>query len=171
MSSVINHELEKLKSAYADAMWAWAEVESWLFVIFHDAHDGKKESYEYLRETYFAVVSFDLRLTMTNNVAKMRWSNSRIIDYWSDIYKACKKENGKRGKIAHLVGSVFMDGALDMQALMTVPDFHPRRPSSLAIAKVEGYSAATLSKFASDWHALSIRIAKLANLAVPLEQR
>jgi hypothetical protein len=167
MVSKISSELIKLKQAYADALWAWAEVETQLFMIFYEAHNGNDDSFEYLQETFFSIISFELRLAITNKVAKMRWSNHRLIEYWDEIYKECDKQKGKRGKFAHLVGDVFLPDNEKSKAILTVPYFHPLRPKTLAEAKVKGYDTATLLKFASDWEALAIKIGKMANLAKP----
>jgi hypothetical protein len=167
MLSVISEDLLKLKQAYADALWAWAEVETQLFMIYFAANGCSDDLFEHFQKEYFSVVSFRVRLDMTNKDAQRCWSNHRLIEYWNEVYKDCCKQNGKRGKIAHLVGDIYLPDNNNSKALLTVPYFHPRRPKTLAQAKSEGYDTAKLLKFASDWHALSIKIGKVANLAKP----
>ena len=172
MTSNISKELLELKAAYSDALWAWAQVEAWLFVIFFEAHGGQDETFEYLQETFFSVVSFELRLTMTHNVAKMRWEKHRLLEMWQHIYKKCEKENRTRGKFAHLVGDVYLPNSPNEKPLAVLirPYFHPRRPQTLALAKVEGYQANALLECAHRWNELSVEIHYLSNLAQPPTQ-
>ena len=169
MTSNISKELLELKAAYSDALWAWAQVEAWLFMIFFEAHGGQDETFEYLQETFFSVVSFELRLAMTHKVAKMRWKKHRLLELWQEIYKKCSDENRLRGKIAHLVGDVYLPNTPDESPLAVLirPFGHPQRPETLALAKVEGYQATTLLDYAQRWNELSVEIHKMSTLAQP----
>src|SRR5437762_1568885 len=69
-------ELNDLRIAYADALWTWADIESQLFMIFYLAVKSRrstKADMERLREMFFSINSFDIRLIMTHAAAKVKW--------------------------------------------------------------------------------------------------
>jgi hypothetical protein len=64
---------QELQIAYADAMWVWAEVETSLFTIFVAAVNGLKSDIRPTRAAFFAIHSFEMRLTATHAAREREW--------------------------------------------------------------------------------------------------
>lgn len=176
--------IDDLKVAYADAMWVWAEVETGLFSIYTSAIDPNivnvdfddavtRKEWHALHAAFFAINSFEMRLVMTNAAAKVAWAGHDYLNLWSEIFELCLKENKRRGKIAHLTGSIFEapDGGKVDIAVLHQPSGHTKFPANYGKAKSEGHNAETLKQYSKDWEALLLKMEDLSHLAINLPLR
>lgn len=152
--------LDNLKRSYANAMWAWAHIESDLFGVFIAATDGFHGNFRASQESYFSVVSAKNRLDMTHTAAKARWANSKTLEVWLPLESKCRKQLAKRGKIAHLTGRIIDPEKPTQKPVAIVGEhfWHPQRENTYQQAKNTGYSARQLDDLATEWEQLHFQL-------------
>jgi hypothetical protein len=161
MSNEMIKALAALKMAHADALWYWAQIEASLFGIYASALGLQTlRQYEAIQQSFFAAISFEVRLAMTHAAAKTIWpERHKHLTAWLTIYEDCKKAARQRGKIAHLSGGIWTpDTAKDSDAVVLAQAFgHPKFPR-YATAKSEGITREALESYAESWGTLLERM-------------
>jgi hypothetical protein len=156
-----------LQIAYANAMWAWAQIETQIFAIFAAATGGLKGDLRPLRAAFFALVSFEGRLTQTHAAMKERWGNPRHqhFDIWSKLYERCKTAQRQRGSIAHLSGYRVDPQKPHQKPLFVLvePFWHHRHPPTWGEAKSRGTDSQKLRQYAHEWHKLMFDLDRFGN--------
>lgn len=120
--------LQRLKVAFADALWIWAQIELELFDIFRIAISGDKswETEDDLRAAFYAVNGAEIRLAMTNAIASKSWGGTEALEEWNSIYKEINKARRKRGQLAHKFGTTVYDSG--HEAAMLIQGASPHDP-------------------------------------------
>jgi hypothetical protein len=151
---------KNLQMAYADAMWAWASVETQLFVIYLAAVGALQIDMRPLRAAFFAINSFEMRLAMTRAAIKERWKN---LPGWTELNERCQTAASKRGRIAHREGRLFwpekphQKGAI---IALVEPFWHHASPQNWGTAKSTGIDEKMLRQFQTEWVRLNYDLAQ-----------
>lgn len=157
--------MAELEQAYSNALWAWACVESALAMVFFEVISGDKSHWEPVSAAFFAVHSFEIRLTMVHAAAEIQWKKTPHLETWKKIRAECDEQARQRGKIAHLSGTTFPPEKPHQQeiAILTHSSLlHPLYPNTHGSAKNVGYDAKKLWQMTSRWRTLCEGIQSLA---------
>lgn len=152
-------ELAELLVAYAQALWEWTKVESFLFLAFaHAIAPNSNEHSDRIRVAFFSVVSPQARLDMVNAIITSA-GNADHIRYWAPLYKEFRAELTTRGKIAHLIGHSYKaHGRKKARAVLMEPIWHPKTKHTHAEANSVIYTADYLKSLAEKWGLLEQRL-------------
>jgi hypothetical protein len=95
-----NSVLDQFFRAYGSAMFAWQEVETALFKLYHTMNvlDGERDIMVSAK-AYYMKKSFGSKLTMVNKIAKNVSVNKYI--NWEPLEHDLKYESGFRNSLAH----------------------------------------------------------------------
>jgi hypothetical protein len=162
-----NAELRKLQRAYSNAMWTWAEIEADLFQIFAHATDSRHHNYETLRETFFAINGFRMRLDMTHAAAKLTWAKHEdFLKVWLHLHEECSEQARKRGKIAHLSGRELIPKKPNESPIVILGEPMSKLGMKVthATARSRGYTAKDLDALNKTWRVLEAKLARFGFL-------
>jgi hypothetical protein len=160
---------EVLLASFGRAMSTWSELEASLAGLFQMIVGASMQGIDVRPAmfAFFAVQSFEVRLTMVNAAAQQKWQritgpasqegNAEHLKDWNRIFKDCEKARRKRGKIGHLSAARIRlkDGRWAMRLVR--PGTHPENHGFSQGSKTR-YSAGDLLQLAHEWHALSYAI-------------
>jgi hypothetical protein len=142
-------QLDILRVNYAIAAWAWTDIETELFYIYWFV-TGAHENYDALKAAFFAVLGFEIRLSMTSAAAK-RTLTTTLLAEWDHLREKIDKHRRERNRIAHRGGLIVtQEGKPDLVVLLEDPS-HPKHPPTYTEAKNQGIDALKLRAFAEDW--------------------
>jgi hypothetical protein len=163
-NTMSSEPLINLKLAFADAMWTWAHVETQIFAIYVAAVGGLTIDMRPIRAAFFAINSFEMRLTMTHAALKERWPRHPLLKVWSALRGRCDKAAGQRGRIAHRAGTVWWPEKPHQKVLVALhePTWHHAAPQNWGTAKSTGIDEAMLRQFESDWHKINYDLSQFA---------
>jgi hypothetical protein len=155
-----------LQSAYAEAMWASAQIEASIFTIYLAAIGALSLDMRPIRESFFRNDSFRARLRMTHAAMAIKWAGSSHLATWNELHRRCDNTGRDRGSIAHLAGhSVPPDKPHRKKTLYVLlePCWDYRHPDKWGEAKARGIDAVKLREFAREWSRLNYDVSQLAN--------
>lgn len=158
-------ELDALAAAYGKCLWTWSEIEAQIFQIFAAASGlpapGTAEEIERhagLGTAFFAVNGVEIRIAMTDALARERWAASpNRLREWDGIFKRLNKARRKRGVLAHRTGGIFQNPRRGKPFVaITVPWHHIKYPATYAQAKQEGISLQALQEIHAEFNQLRL---------------
>ena len=162
----LDPEMDKLRVAYANAMWTWAAVEGEMLGIYIVALGAYDLRFKPLQQSFFAVVNAKSRLDMVNQAARAAWAaDNALLTEWADLYKRCQAELARRGKIAHLEGRMVYppsDTEDTAFAALMQHSWHPQYPADFAERKSKGIDTTKLIKMRDAWSGLALDLSKFA---------
>jgi hypothetical protein len=151
-------ELTELKLAFADALWKWAEVETQVFAVYICTVATLQTDIRPIRAAFFAINSFEMRLTMTDAAVKQRWPKAKsLLADWRTLRERCHDASRQRGRIAHRAGNVRWPDKPHQKPFVALhePTMHADSPKNYGIAKSTGIDTGMLRQFCGTWSKLN----------------
>jgi hypothetical protein len=149
-------DMDALRIAYAEALWAWNDTEAELFVIYQAATLPPPTYSAALHHSFFTVMSPQARLQMTETAAKTTWKGKpAILDAWAALSRPYRAALTTRGTIAHLCGMPvpLKHDATKFKCVLAEPPVHAKSPTTHEEQRSK-MGAAQLEEMARDWKKL-----------------
>lgn len=161
------NELDRLKVAYADAMWSWAHVEAEWLPAYICATNSFWAKFSPIQQSYFSIVTAKVRLDMTHAAARAAWDgrpeHQTTFDEWTLLADRSRKELAKRGRIAHLTGGYVFDIRKPPVARLVQHSWHPEFSFKYEDQKNRGISIEQLQEMFKAWNTLAADLQKFSS--------